>query len=47
MPRQPETACHALVNRAQLRAGESVLILGATGSSSRAIRIAHHLGTRK
>ncbi|MCA9614945.1 MAG: NADPH:quinone oxidoreductase family protein [Polyangiales bacterium] len=42
-----ETAYHALVNRARLRAGESVLILGATGSTGlAAVQIAHHLGTK-
>ncbi len=38
----------ALVERAQLRAGETVLINGATGSSGRlAIQIARHLGAGK
>ena len=38
----------ALVERAQLRAGETVLINGATGASGRlAIQIARHLGARK
>jgi NADPH:quinone reductase-like Zn-dependent oxidoreductase len=38
----------ALVERAQLRAGETVLVNGATGTSGRlAIQIAKHLGARK
>lgn len=42
-----ETAWHALVHRARLQPGESVLILGATGSTGlAAVQIAHHLGTQ-
>jgi len=38
----------ALVERAQLRAGETVLINGATGASGRlAIQVARHLGAKK
>ena len=42
-----ETAWHALVHRARLQPGESVLVLGATGSTGlAAVQIAHHLGTK-
>lgn len=40
-----ETAYHGLVHRAQLRAGEAVLVLGATGSTGlAAVHVAKHLG---
>lgn len=40
-----ETAWHALVHRARLQPGESVLVLGATGSTGLAtVRLAKHLG---
>jgi NADPH:quinone reductase len=40
-----ETAYHALVHRARLRAGETVLVLGATGSTGlAAVQLAHLLG---
>jgi NADPH2:quinone reductase len=42
-----ETAWHALVNRARLRAGETVLVLGATGSTGlAAVQLARRLGAR-
>lgn len=42
-----ETAYYALVTRAKVRAGETVLILGAAGGvGSAAIQIAHNLGAR-
>ena len=41
------TAWHALVDRAQLRAGETVLVLGAGGATGyAAVQIARHLGAR-
>jgi NADPH2:quinone reductase len=41
------TAYHALVDRAQLRAGETLLVLGATGGvGSAALDIGRHLGAR-
>lgn len=41
------TAWHALVDRAQLKAGETVLVLGAGGATGyAAVQIARHLGAR-
>lgn len=41
------TAWHALVDRAQLRAGETVLVLGAGGATGyAAVQVARHLGAR-
>lgn len=42
-----ETACHALVHRARVRAGETVLVLGATGATGlAAVQLATLLGAR-
>lgn len=46
-PVSTATAWHALVDRGQLRAGESLLVLGAGGATGyAAVQLGHHLGAR-
>jgi NADPH2:quinone reductase len=47
LPVSYQTAWHALVDRGQVRAGETVLVLGAGGATGyAAIQVARHLGAR-